>query len=239
LISACNKYKGALLLVSHNRDFLKKCARQYLSVVPGHFDLYDDLKTAERATYTFIEEMESGGKVSGKEALVNNPGGGTVHSSQKVDANSPSKTETPSVSSSTESEATPTKIEEKPVKDDVSASETPKSTSVPENSTPDSKSNAPINPEIKANGPTTETFSVGEKIQAKYSQDGRWYNAVINNFKDEKYLVYYVQYGNSEYLPVSSIRKFVAPAAKNGQNNHINNNRPQQGQNRQTKNGTR
>lgn len=83
LISACNKYKGALMLVSHNRDFLRKCAKQFLSIVPGQFALFDDLKTAERATYTFIEEMEAGGKV-GADALAKNPGGGTVHSSQKV-----------------------------------------------------------------------------------------------------------------------------------------------------------
>ena len=60
LISACNKYKGALLLVSHNRDFLRKCAKEYLSIVPGQFALFPDLKQAERATYTFIAEMEEG-----------------------------------------------------------------------------------------------------------------------------------------------------------------------------------
>jgi len=84
LISACNKYKGALLLVSHNRDFLKKCAKEYLSVVPGHFKLYDRLKAAENATYTFIAEMEEGGKISSKDVIMNNPGGGSIHSSQKV-----------------------------------------------------------------------------------------------------------------------------------------------------------
>jgi len=83
LIAACNKYKGALLLVSHNRDFLKKCARQYLSVVPGSFKMYDNLKDAESGTYSFIAEMEEGGKV-GADALVNTPGGGSIHSSQKV-----------------------------------------------------------------------------------------------------------------------------------------------------------
>lgn len=84
LIGACNKYKGALLLVSHNRDFLRKCARQYLSVVPGHFQLYNTLKTAENATYSFIAEMEEGAKVGGSNLLTKNPGGGSVHSSQKV-----------------------------------------------------------------------------------------------------------------------------------------------------------
>jgi len=62
LIMACNKYKGALLLVSHNRDFLKKCAKTFLSVVPGQFLMFNDLKTAESATYSFIAEMEDGGK---------------------------------------------------------------------------------------------------------------------------------------------------------------------------------
>jgi len=84
LIGACNKYKGALLLVSHNRDFLRKCARQYLSIVPGHFQLYNTLKTAENATYSFIAEMEEGAKVGGGSLLAKNPGGGSVHASQKV-----------------------------------------------------------------------------------------------------------------------------------------------------------
>jgi len=83
LIAACNKYSGALLLVSHNRDFLKKCAKQYLSIVPGKFEVFDELKRAENATYSFIQEMEEGGKI-GANALKDTPGGGTVHASQKV-----------------------------------------------------------------------------------------------------------------------------------------------------------
>jgi len=81
LISACNKYKGALLLVSHNRDFLRRCGKEFLSIVPGQFALFGDLKTAERATYTFIAEMEEGGSVSGK-SMALNTGGGSVHASQ-------------------------------------------------------------------------------------------------------------------------------------------------------------
>jgi len=84
LISACNKYPGALLLVSHNRDFLRKCAKSYLSITPASFMVYDNLKDAERGTYTFIAEMEEGGTGNLKDALKNNPGGGTVHASQKV-----------------------------------------------------------------------------------------------------------------------------------------------------------
>jgi len=83
LISATNKYKGALLLVSHNRDFLRKCAKQFLSIVPGQFNLFDDIKTAERSTYTFIQEMEEGGRVGG-DLLTKVASGGSVHASQVV-----------------------------------------------------------------------------------------------------------------------------------------------------------
>jgi ATPase subunit of ABC transporter with duplicated ATPase domains len=71
LIAATNRYDGALLLVSHNRGFLLKCARQYLSIVPGQFNLYNDLKSCEMGTYTFIQELESGLHVSGSSLLAN------------------------------------------------------------------------------------------------------------------------------------------------------------------------
>jgi len=79
LIAACNKYAGALLLVSHNRDFLRKCAKQYLSVVPGKFLLFDNMKDAERSTYTFIAEMEEGGAVSAQDLVKKNAGGASLH----------------------------------------------------------------------------------------------------------------------------------------------------------------
>jgi len=60
LIAATRKYKGALLLVSHNRFFLNKCAKEFLSIVPGKFDIYPTLDKCEKATYTFIAEMEAG-----------------------------------------------------------------------------------------------------------------------------------------------------------------------------------
>jgi len=84
LIAACNKYAGALLLVSHNRDFLKKCAKQYLSVVPGRFNLFDSMKEAERSTYTFIAEMEDGGAVDTQSLVKKNAGGASVHASQDL-----------------------------------------------------------------------------------------------------------------------------------------------------------
>jgi hypothetical protein len=50
-----------------------KCAKQYLSVVPGKFLLFDDLKKCERSTYQFIEEMESGVKVGVQDLVAKNP----------------------------------------------------------------------------------------------------------------------------------------------------------------------
>lgn len=84
LIAACNKYAGALLLVSHNRDFLKKCAKHFLSVVPGKFQLFDNMKDAERATYTFIAEMEEGGSINAQDLVKKNAGGASVHASQDL-----------------------------------------------------------------------------------------------------------------------------------------------------------
>jgi ATPase subunit of ABC transporter with duplicated ATPase domains len=71
LISATNKYKGALLLVSHNRGFLLKCATQFLSIVPGQFLLFNDLKSCEQSTYTFIADLEAGASISAKDLVQN------------------------------------------------------------------------------------------------------------------------------------------------------------------------
>jgi len=184
LISACNKYKGALMLVSHNRDFLKKCARQFLSIVPGRFELYDDLKTAEKSTYTFIQEMEAGQKISAKTAIMENPGGGSIHSSQKAGA-------TTTTTATTTTAAAP-----------VKAATT---TAAPAEKT--------------ANADDKPVFEIGEKCQAKFSEDGKFYNAIVKNLKADLYYVTYVEYGNSEYVPYSSLRKFIqkgAPAPKGG-----------------------
>jgi len=183
LISACNKYKGALLLVSHNRDFLKKCARQFLSVVPGHFCLYDDLKSAEKATYTFIDEMEGGGKV-GKDALVNNPGGGTVHSSQKVGVVAVATTTTTT---------TTTPVVAKP-------------TAVTLTATAAAPKAAPTSTAATSADASTVTFVAGEKVQAKY-KDGKWYNAVVKATKGANFVVTYTGYGNTETVPALSVRK--------------------------------
>jgi ATP-binding cassette subfamily F protein 3 len=193
LIGACNKYAGALLLVSHNRDFLKKCAKQFLSVVPGQFCLFNDLKSAEKATYTFIAEMEEGGNVS-KTALQNNPGGGTVHTSQKTGDAAPAAAATTTTTTSTT--ATPA----------VKAA--PAATTAAKAPAAAPKTAAAA----AANG--AEDFAVGSTVQAKYSADGKWYKAQVKAVKGAEYQVLYVDYGNTEFVPAASVRKFNPPARR-------------------------
>lgn len=83
LIQAANKFKGGLVVVTHNRDFLKKTASTFLSIIPGAFLEFDTMKDAERATYSFITALESGGQVDVKSAIMENRGGGAVHTDEE------------------------------------------------------------------------------------------------------------------------------------------------------------
>jgi len=76
LISAANKFPGALLVVTHSRQFLRKCAKTFLSVTPGQFLEFGDMKEAESATYTFIQELENGVKIDTSAMAA---GGGSLH----------------------------------------------------------------------------------------------------------------------------------------------------------------
>jgi ATPase subunit of ABC transporter with duplicated ATPase domains len=185
LIGACNKYKGALLLVSHNRDFLKKCARQYLSVVPGQFLLYDDLKSAEKGTYSFISDLEGGGKV-GKDALQNTPGGGTVHASQKVAPAGAAPKAAPStlpVGSASSTPAASPAVSPLP-----SPSASPSSTPA---TTPRTSEALP--------------YTIGEKVQAKF-KDGKWYPAIVKGCKANSVTILYTGYGNTETQALTTVR---------------------------------
>jgi len=82
LIQAANKFKGGLVIVTHNRDFLKKTAKTFVSIIPGAFLEFDNIKDAERATYSFITALESGGQVDVKSAIMENRGGGSVFSDE-------------------------------------------------------------------------------------------------------------------------------------------------------------
>jgi ABC-type Mn2+/Zn2+ transport system ATPase subunit len=207
LIQACNKYKGALLLVSHNRDFLKKCAKQYLSIVPGHFNVYDTLKVAEKATYTFIDEMESGNTSGiGKDALANNPGGGTVHATQKVSA-------TPAPATTATTTSAPVSPTPSP-----SQSPLPSPTPSPLPSPREGSSTIPID----ADKSEKIDFAVGEKVKALWS-DGKFYNATIKKIENAKFIVHYTEYGNTAPVPLSSLQKITQQQKGNNQQN---NNRP-------------
>jgi len=208
LIQACNKYKGALLLVSHNRDFLKKCAKQYLSIVPGRFELYDTLKVAEKATYTFIDEMESGTKINSKDVIQNNPGGGSIHSSQKVNAEGSkeeAKPETQAAPSAKETTATTTETQ--------APTPTPATTQAP----------APT-PAAKKEEPAI-TYALKERVQALWT-DGKWYTAEVKSFDKQngKYTVYYVEYGNAATQSASTLRKFVDNKAAQSKAQQMNTN---------------
>jgi energy-coupling factor transporter ATP-binding protein EcfA2 len=76
LIAATNKFPGALLVVTHSRHFLRKCAKTFLSITPGQFLSFTDMQAAEAATYTFIQELESGVKIDTSAMAA---GGGSLH----------------------------------------------------------------------------------------------------------------------------------------------------------------
>lgn len=83
LIRAANKFSGGLITVTHNRDFLRRCSKTFLSIVPGQFQELPDMKSAERATYSFISAMEEGRAVDAKSAIVQNRGGGAAHTAEE------------------------------------------------------------------------------------------------------------------------------------------------------------
>lgn len=69
LIKACNKYQGAMLLVTHSRLMLRQCGNMYLSITPGRFQFFEQIEDCEKATYKFINDMEAGEKVKIKSVI--------------------------------------------------------------------------------------------------------------------------------------------------------------------------
>jgi len=200
LIQACNKYRGALLLVSHNRDFLRKCANGYLSIVPGQFQVFDEscgdskqaMKKAEQATYTFIAEMEEGKNVKGSVDLTKS--GGTVHASQRVGGATIEKKETTKGQGITISSA-PSKVQAPadkkaapPTKQAESKAGTPKSTAT-------------------VAAATSGQYFAKEKVLAMW-KDGKFYAAVVDKvMPEQKYQVTYTQYGTKAVVPASQIKR--------------------------------
>jgi ATPase subunit of ABC transporter with duplicated ATPase domains len=206
LISACNKYKGALLLVSHNRDFLRKCATHYLSIVPGKFDVFDNMKKAEQATYTFIAEMEEGVKGVGRDALANNPGGAAIHSRQVAggakDAKAGEKKAGPMViGGSSQPAPKPGSAAEKAMLERKAAQAA------------QAAGGAAPAPAAGAASAAAATFEVKEKVMALW-KDGKYYAAVVEKvIAKDKYQVKYTEYGNSAQVPIANIKKIAANAA--------------------------
>ena len=84
LIGAARKFTGGLIVVTHNRDFLKRTTTQFLSIVPMAFLEFGSMKEAERATYSFISSLEQGKEVDFKKAIQENRGGGAVHTESEL-----------------------------------------------------------------------------------------------------------------------------------------------------------
>jgi len=82
LIKAVNKFTGGLVVVTHNRDFLKRTVSSFLSIIPGAFLEFPTMKDAERATYSFITALEAGQHVNVQQAIQDNRGGGAVHNDE-------------------------------------------------------------------------------------------------------------------------------------------------------------
>lgn len=88
LISAASSFRGGLITVTHNRTFLRKCSEHFLSIVPGAFLEFPDIKAAERATYSFISALEEGRDIDVKKAIIQNRGGGAKHTDEEQAARS-------------------------------------------------------------------------------------------------------------------------------------------------------
>lgn len=213
LIAATNKFTGALLVVTHSRDFLNRCAKQYLSIVPGQFIVTDTMKKAERLTYSFIESLESGQKVDLKSAIKENPGGGSIHRSQVEGEEEESK-------------------EAKKKKDDGidltkmiigAASENPASVmrrKMEEEKKAEEEAAKKAAEEAKAQKKAAKKaaikldWAVGDKCWAPY--EGQFYEAEVT--KSHPMLgvtVTFVGYGNSVLLPPSKVKlENPSPAPK-------------------------
>jgi len=82
LAKAVNKFQGGLVIVTHNRDFLKKTVKSFLSIIPGAFLEFPTMKDAENATYSFITALQNGQYVDVQKAIQDNRGGGALHTEE-------------------------------------------------------------------------------------------------------------------------------------------------------------
>jgi energy-coupling factor transporter ATP-binding protein EcfA2 len=225
LIAATNKYQGALLLVSHSRTFLNKCARQFLSVVPGRFDIFSDLKTCERATYQFIEEMESGVKVSTGDLVQKNPSADAAKAArtgvvpEKKDASDPFVLNISSTPSKPDTKSVPKTVESKESKSAKPA----------EAKTAKSGESKSALVEISAE----EAKLVGQACLAVWAGDGGRYPSVITKaLGNGRVEVSYQGYNETGVVnikdiiikPASSSSSSSSSSSRSGQSRHSQNN---------------
>jgi len=70
--------------------------------------------------------------------------------------------------------------------------------------------------QVKASAPAVKddelrTYSVGEKCQAIFEQDGQWYNAKIVALSEDGYFVTFLSYGNTAQVEFNEVRPYQRP----------------------------
>jgi len=197
LILATNKYHGALLLVSHNRMFLNKCATQYLSIVPGRFEVFDDLRNCERSTYQFIEEMEAGKKVGAQDLVAKNPSADALNSVRAEEARKKVEAEKALQDGVLSISSAPTAAKKVVFKDSKESKESK---------------------EEKGKGP--EGNLVGRKCTATWSVDGGKYAAVILKVVNaDEVQVVFTEYNETAIVKLKDVtfkERASAPAKAKG-----------------------
>jgi len=145
--------------------------------------LFDNMKDAERSTYTFIAEMEEGGSVSAQDLVKKNAGGASVHASQDL------------------------RDKKEGASEESKAEEGVKVLSI------SGTSSAPMPPKKSAAPAPGPQFAVGEKVQALWTDGKWYDAVIKKVIPETKYQLTYTAYGNTVNIEAKSIRKVVAPAA--------------------------
>ncbi|GAB5365275.1 hypothetical protein AAMO2058_001043600 [Amorphochlora amoebiformis] len=190
LINACNKYKGAMLLVTHSRHMLHSCGNIYLSITPGKFSFFEKISDCERATYSFIKDVEEGGKV--KVTKVQGGSGEQVEDEEEE-----------------EEEFTMEAIMKRRQrhKEQLAAAEKAK---IDEKKAKEEERKAKV--VIAAQ---KENWKVGEMCQAFWYEDRKFYKAKVRQVskkKPAKVCVTFMKYGNSVVLvPAQLLEEGVKP----------------------------
>lgn len=72
---------------------------------------------------------------------------------------------------------------------------------------------APSAPSRPARASTAASFAAGQTVQARYSGDGVFYDAVIDRITDEGYVVTFTGYGNQETVAAEDVKAAPKSAA--------------------------